>query len=395
MNGIWWLLKGILFRFDPERAHVVTMGLFAALLRLPGVAALTRWLMRVDDPRLRTRVVGLDFENPVGLAAGFDKNAEWFDALHALGFGFVEVGTLTAHAQPGNPTPRIFRLPADRALINRLGFNNRGSEAAAASLRGRPIGPVLGINIGKSKITPNESATEDYLTSFERLFPYAAYLTVNVSSPNTQGLRDLQAMDPLRELLRALLDKNEALAAARGESRRPVFVKIAPDLTPQEAVDVVELAVELGLDGIIATNTTIGREGLVSEPALVEAAGAGGLSGAPLRDRALAVLRRVRAALLVAPADVERTNCPPALQNFAPIPQHLLPFPSLLLGSDNDAAASAARASELARDWGSEAMVLSGVGHINVASGHQRWEQGFAYLYRLQSLIERHARRTA
>jgi dihydroorotate dehydrogenase len=247
-----------------------------------------RRLYRVRAPQLETSVAGVDFESPVGLAAGFDKNALWFNALSSLGFGFVEVGTLTGHAQSGNPKPRVFRLPKDSALINRLGFNNRGSEAAAAALDGAEIEPTLGINIGKSKITPNEEAISDYLLSLERLYDYADYFAINVSSPNTQGLRDLQAADPLRKLLGGLIERNKELAAERGSEKKPVFVKIAPDMDAAARDEIVDLAIELGLDGIIATNTTIERDPLTTDADRVEAIGNGGLSGKPLTDRSRA-----------------------------------------------------------------------------------------------------------
>lgn len=288
MKLIWSLIRPLLFIMDAERAHHVAMGLFAVAMRVPGVGALVRSLLRVEDPRLAVEVAGVELPSPVCLGAGFDKNARWFNALHALGFGCIEVGTLTAHAQDGNPRPRIFRLPPDAALINRMGFNNRGSAAAAASLRGADIAPVLGINIGKSKITPNEDALSDYAASFERLFPYAAYVTVNVSSPNTAGLRDLQEIASLRTLLGGLLDRNNELAEAAGRARLPVFVKIAPDMSEEQAAEIVELAVEVGLHGIVATNTTVAREPLSTDPERVEAIGAGGLSGRPLTERSRA-----------------------------------------------------------------------------------------------------------
>lgn len=286
MEFVWTgLLRPLLFRIDPERAHERTMGMFAFLMSLPLVRPIMRRLYRVRASQLETSVAGLNFESPVGLAAGFDKNALWFNGLSSLGFGFVEVGTLTAHAQSGNPKPRIFRLPQDSALINRLGFNNRGSEAAAAALAGQEIEPTLGINIGKSKITPNEDALSDYLLSLDRLYDYADYITINVSSPNTQGLRDLQAADPLRKLLAGVIERNDELATSRGTQKKPVFVKIAPDMTEFARADVVDLAIELGLDGIIATNTTIEREPLTTDEGRITEIGNGGLSGKPLTER--------------------------------------------------------------------------------------------------------------
>ncbi len=286
MQFLWTaLIRPLLFRLDPESAHERTMGMFAFMMSLPLVRPIMRALYRVRAPQLETSVAGVDFDSPVGLAAGFDKNALWFNGLSSLGFGFVEVGTLTGHAQSGNPKPRIFRLPKDSALINRMGFNNRGSEAAAAALHGADIEPTLGINIGKSKITPNEEALGDYLLSLERLYDYADYIAINVSSPNTQGLRDLQAADPLRKLLGGLIDRNKELAAERSAEAKPVFVKIAPDMDDSARNEVVDLAIELGLDGIIATNTTIERAPLTTDGQRVEQIGNGGLSGKPLTSR--------------------------------------------------------------------------------------------------------------
>jgi len=245
-----------------------------------------RRALRVDDPALVTHALGATFPTPVGLAAGFDKEGAGHRELAALGFGFVEVGTVTPQPQPGNPRPRLFRLPADRALVNRLGFNSGGVDAVRTRLREHPPdGVVLGVNVGKSKTTPEERAAEDYATAARALGPLAAYVAVNVSSPNTPGLRDLQAVAQLRPLL-------EAVKAA---TDRPVLVKIAPDLSDEDVDAVADLALDLGLAGIIATNTTIAREGLRTPQGEVEAAGAGGLSGAPLAPRSLAVLRRLHA----------------------------------------------------------------------------------------------------
>jgi dihydroorotate dehydrogenase len=238
------------------------------------------------------RALGLEFPGPLGLAAGFDKDARGTRGLAALGFGFVEVGTVTARAQPGNDRPRMFRLTADRALVNRMGFNNEGAAAAAARLRGRPRTPVVGVNIGKTKVVPEQDAAADYAASARTVAGVADYVVVNVSSPNTPGLRDLQATDRLRPVLVAVREALDLSAAGR---RVPLLVKIAPDLADADVDAVADLALELGLDGIIATNTTISREGLASPAAEVAAAGAGGLSGAPLGDRALAVLARLHA----------------------------------------------------------------------------------------------------
>jgi dihydroorotate dehydrogenase len=286
--------RGVLRHVPAEAAHAAGFRLIRAAGAVPGAAwVLRRWL-GPRDPVLRVRALGLDLPGPLGLAAGFDKDARGADALGALGFAFVEVGTVTARPQPGNPRPRMYRLAADRALINRMGFNNEGSAAVANRLAARkPVfrAPV-GVNIGKTKLTPEAEAADDYVASTERLAPYADYLVVNVSSPNTPGLRNLQAVEHLRPLLTAV---REAADRAAGGRRVPLLVKIAPDLADEDVDAVADLAVELGLDGIIATNTTIAREGLglASRPALVKETG--GLSGAPLKGRSLEVLRRLYA----------------------------------------------------------------------------------------------------
>jgi dihydroorotate dehydrogenase len=282
---MWPLIRPLLFALDAERAHRLSMRLFCGAMRRGPLRRLTARLFRCDDPRLRVRRFGIDFPSPVGLAAGFDKDAEYFDTLSALGFGFIEVGTLTAQPQPGNPRPRLFRLAADRALVNRMGFNNKGSAAAALALARRRIEPVLGVNIGKSKVVPNDEAAGDYLASFERLFPFGRYFVVNVSSPNTPGLRELQERGPLTALLRALTDRNRELAVQHGVEPRPVLLKIAPDLNEHQVAAIVEMTREVPIAGLVATNTTVSRDGLGTPSARVAAVGAGGLSGAPLTER--------------------------------------------------------------------------------------------------------------
>lgn len=283
------LFRLVLARIDPESAHHLGM----IVIRMLGVPPL-RWLALAATrpaPTLRQRALGLDFATPFGVAAGFDKDAKGVRGLFALGFGAVEVGTVTAVPQPGNPRPRLFRLIPDRAVINRMGFNNAGAEAIAdrlRRLRRRRLPGVVGVNIGKSRIVDVADATADYVRSARLLAPLADYLVVNVSSPNTPGLRGLQAVETLRPLLAAVAD------AAGGT---PLLVKIAPDLPDDEVEAVAQLAVELGLAGLIATNTTLSREGLRTDPAVVTAAGDGGLSGAPLKQRSLEVLRIVRAAV--------------------------------------------------------------------------------------------------
>jgi dihydroorotate dehydrogenase len=295
------LFRVVLRRVPAETAHRAGFWLIGVLAGAPGVAGLLRRWLGPRDPVLRVRALGLEFPGPLGLAAGFDKDARATRGLGALGFGFVEVGTVTARAQPGNPRPRLFRLTADRALVNRMGFNNEGAAAAAARLRRRRRlggsggfgpGPVVGVNIGKTRVVPEAEAAADYAASARAVADVADYVVVNVSSPNTPGLRDLQAADRLRPVLVAV---RAALDATVTSGRRvPLLVKIAPDLTDQDVDAVADLAVELGLDGIIATNTTTSRAGLASSPSEVAAAGAGGLSGPPLRGPALAVLRRLR-----------------------------------------------------------------------------------------------------
>ena len=281
-------------RLDPEKAHHLAFFWIRLAASVPGLRSLVASVLAPRDPALRVKALGMDLPGPFGLAAGFDKNAVGIDGLAMLGFDYVEIGTVTAEPQPGNPAPRLFRLIEDRALVNRMGFNNEGSAAVAARLAARPRGSrtVVGVNIGKTKVVPEAEAVADYVTSTERLARHADYFVVNVSSPNTPGLRNLQAVDQLRPLLTAV---RETLDAQVADGHVPLLVKIAPDLADADIDEVADLALELGLDGIIATNTTIGREGLRTDPAKVEAAGLGGLSGAPLRARSLEVLRRLHA----------------------------------------------------------------------------------------------------
>jgi dihydroorotate dehydrogenase len=285
-----FLFRHLLSKLDPENAHHLAFTVIEAVPRL-GLGRIAARLTRPERD-ISVTTLGLRFPTPFGVAAGFDKDAKGILGLGALGFGHVEVGTITSRAQPGNPRPRLFRLIADRAVVNRMGFNNHG--AAAASLRLARVRstehprPVIGVNIGKSRVVDVDDAVGDYLESTRALAPMADYLVVNVSSPNTPGLRGLQELDRLRPLL----------SAVKGEAgSTPLLVKIAPDLTDDEVLEIAGLVVELGLDGIIATNTTISRAGLRTDPAIVEAAGAGGLSGAPLAARSLAVLRLIRSAV--------------------------------------------------------------------------------------------------
>lgn len=287
------LFSSVLRHLDAETIHRVSFGALRCAAAVPGAVSAAERFLGPREPELTVHAFGREFPGPLGLAAGFDKNAEDPRALGALGFGFVEIGTVTAQPQPGNPRPRLARLVADRAIVNRMGFNNEGSALVAERLhrrRGGP-GPVLGVNIGKTKVTPEDEAEGDYAVSALRLAPYADYMVVNVSSPNTPGLRSLQSVERLRPILSAV---REALAEA-GRPELPLLVKIAPDLADEDVDAVADLALELGLDGVIATNTTISREGLASSAEEVGAAGGGGLSGAPLKERSLEVLRRLRA----------------------------------------------------------------------------------------------------
>jgi len=284
----YWL---VLQRLPAEGTHKVSFALLRALVAIPGLGALVRWWYSPRDAALATHAFGKAFPSPLGLAAGFDKDAKGVRALLALGFGFVEVGTVTAEAQPGNPKPRLFRLPRDRALVNRMGFNNDGAGAAAQRLVRRPEG-VVGINIGKTKRVAEAEALADFTASAEQLAPLADYLVVNVSSPNTPGLRDLQNVEKLRPLLAAVRTACDRASPLR---KVPLLVKIAPDLADDDIDAVADLALELALDGIIATNTTISRAGLATPEAQVTALGNGGLSGAPVKARSLAVLQRLRA----------------------------------------------------------------------------------------------------
>lgn len=286
------LLKPLLFRIAPEQAHHLTVKLLQFTLAVPIVGALFKRTFRVDHPLLEREVFGLTFKNPVGLAAGFDKDGKYFRAMASLGFGFIEIGTVTPLPQEGNPQPRLFRLPADEGLINRMGFNNEGLDALVARLQqgDRPEGIVIGGNIGKNKVTPNEEATRDYERAFEALFPHVDYFVVNVSSPNTPNLRDLQDKAPLTALLTRLQELNRAKA-----SPKPILLKIAPDLTDTQLDDIIEIVDVTQIAGLIATNTTISREGLQTPTATVEAIGAGGLSGAPVRARSTEVLRYLKA----------------------------------------------------------------------------------------------------
>ncbi len=282
MSAYKSIVRKILFNFDPEAVHHFTFRMIKLMFRLPGVPGIVRKQFSFEHPSLEREVFGLKFRNPVGLAAGFDKNALLYDEFAGYGFGFVEVGTVTPRPQPGNPKKRLFRLKQDEAIINRMGFNNDGVEQIAARLRKRRTDVIIGGNIGKNKVTPNENATEDYLICFEKLFEVVDYFVVNVSSPNTPNLRALQDKEPLTRLLTALQERNS------GKPRsKPILLKIAPDLSDEQLLDIIDIVRDTGIAGVIATNTTISREGLTSE----SKDETGGLSGKPLRERSTEVIR--------------------------------------------------------------------------------------------------------
>ncbi len=272
-------------KFDPEKIHYFSTGALQFLYNLPFGKHLLKFLFDVKSTKLETTVFGLKFKNPVGLAAGFDKNAKWIDPLSCLGFGFIEIGTLTPKAQSGNDKPRLFRLMEDEAIVNRMGFNNEGTTTAVELLKKRKSGVIVGGNIGKNKITPNEEALNDYLIAFNDLYPYVDYFVVNVSSPNTPGLRELQEKEPLSKLLLAIKAENE-----KKEKAKPILLKIAPDLTESQLDDIIDITVSTKIDGLIATNTTIDRRNLKSSNKEIEKIGAGGLSGRPLKNRSTEVI---------------------------------------------------------------------------------------------------------
>ncbi|MGC4038203.1 MAG: quinone-dependent dihydroorotate dehydrogenase [Chitinophagaceae bacterium] len=295
------LLRNILFLFPTEWVHYFSMNTLKVFCKLPPLRKIIAWCFNANDHRLEKKYFGLHFKNPVGLGAGFDKNARYLRELETLGFGFVEIGTVTPLPQAGNDKPRLFRLPKDKALINRMGFNNDGVKVIAERLREWSIVNrqsdsnsqltlhtshlIIGGNIGKNKITPNEDAWKDYEICFKELHPYVDYFVVNVSSPNTPGLRELQEKESLRKILMHLQMINNGKAHSK-----PILLKIAPDLTWEQVDDVIDLALEIKLDGLVATNTTIDRSKLVTDEQHVTTIGAGGLSGAPVRERSTEVL---------------------------------------------------------------------------------------------------------
>lgn len=287
---MYHLLKSLLFRMPAEKAHHFTTSALKAVFKIPFVKMAFRSVYRYEHPALERKLFGLTFKNPVGLAAGFDKNGEFVEEFAAMGFGFIEIGTVTPLAQPGNPQSRLFRLEKDQALINRMGFNNKGMVAVKNNLTKRPRSLIVGGNIGKNKVTPNENAKEDYLKCFDTLYPVVDYFVINVSSPNTPGLRKLQEKGPLESLIRELHHANR-----KKTQQKPILLKIAPDLTESQLDDIIEIANNTGLSGIIATNTTIDRGDLQETPESLSTIGDGGLSGAPLAKKSTEVIQYLRA----------------------------------------------------------------------------------------------------
>lgn len=286
------LIRPILFLFDPEKIHHFTFALLQFFGRAPLFNKFLRLAFVNDSPALEKELFGIKFKNPVGLAAGLDKDARLIDELACLGFGFIEIGTLTPKPQAGNDKPRLFRLPQDRALINRMGFNNAGVLSAVERLKKRKSKIIVGGNIGKNKITPNENAVDDYNYCFEALYPYVDYFVVNVSSPNTPGLRELQEKEPLKNLMLHVKD-----LSSRKEKPKPILLKIAPDLTTSQLDDIIEILITTKTDGVIATNTTISRENLSTDNQIVSRIGNGGLSGRPLTKKSTEVISYLRSKL--------------------------------------------------------------------------------------------------
>jgi dihydroorotate dehydrogenase len=286
------LIRPILFFFDPEKIHHFTFSFLKFFGSIPLIKNLLRSSYSLDDSRLERELFGIKFKNPIGLAAGFDKDAKLIDELACLGFGFIEIGTLTPKPQAGNDKPRLFRLPEDQALINRMGFNNEGVLAAVNRLQKRKSNVIVGGNIGKNKVTPNEKAADDYNYCFEALYPHVDYFVVNVSSPNTPGLRELQEKEPLKNLMLHVKQLSR-----QKEKAKPVLLKIAPDLTSTQLDDIIEILISTKTDGVIATNTTISRDGLATSSDTVLSMGNGGLSGKPLSKRSTEVIAYLRSKL--------------------------------------------------------------------------------------------------
>lgn len=284
-----WIIRPLLFLVDAEKIHYVVFNILKFQNKIPGLNKLLETIFKIEDVALKKELFGITFKNPVGLAAGFDKDGKAIDELSSFGFGFIEIGTLTPRPQAGNEKPRLFRLPEDQALINRMGFNNEGVNAAIHHLKESTSNVIIGGNIGKNKLTPNENAIEDYAFCFEALHNYVDYFVLNISSPNTPGLRELQDKDPLRKLL--LHIKQLSLSKP---VYKPILLKIAPDLGQTQLDDIIEILKETKIDGVVATNTTVSREGLNTRKEEVQAIGNGGVSGKPLTKRSTEVIRYLR-----------------------------------------------------------------------------------------------------
>mgnify|MGYP001238441463 FL=1 len=283
------LLKNTLFLLPAEKAHTLTMYLLKLSFKIPVIKNIILNLFKVNSKKIEKKLWGITFPNPVGLAAGFDKNANYLDELSCFGFGFIEIGTVTPLPQAGNPKPRLFRLISDEAIINRMGFNNEGVKSVVKQLKNRPKNLIIGGNIGKNKNTPNEKASADYITCFDELFDYVDYFVINVSSPNTPNLRELQDKKPLTALIKAVQERNKLK-----KKSKPLLLKIAPDLSDDQLIDILNICDDTQLDGLIATNTTLSRNLLKEQPESIKKMGAGGLSGLPLADRSTEVIKFLR-----------------------------------------------------------------------------------------------------
>ena len=286
---MYTLIKKTLFLLSAEKAHSLTMNILKLSFKIPGIKNIMLYLFKVNSKKIEKKLWGITFPNPVGLAAGFDKNANYLDELSCFGFGFIEIGTVTPLPQEGNPKPRLFRLIADEGIINRMGFNNKGVKSVIKKLKNRPKNLVIGGNIGKNKNTPNEKAAADYIACFEELFDYVDYFVINVSSPNTPNLRELQDKKPLTALIKAVQERNKLK-----KTPKPLLLKIAPDLSDDQLIDILKICDDTQLDGLIATNTTLSRDALKEPPESIKKIGLGGLSGLPLADRSTEVIKFLR-----------------------------------------------------------------------------------------------------
>ena len=286
---MYTLIKKTLFLLSAEKAHSLTMNILKLSFKIPGIKNIMLYLFKVNSKKIEKKLWGITFPNPVGLAAGFDKNANYLDELSCFGFGFIEIGTVTPLPQEGNPKPRLFRLIADEGIINRMGFNNKGVKSVIKKLKNRPKNLIIGGNIGKNKNTPNEKAAADYIACFEELFDYVDYFVINVSSPNTPNLRELQDKKPLTALIKAVQERNKLK-----KTPKPLLLKIAPDLSDDQLIDILKICDDTQLDGLIATNTTLSRDALKEPPESIKKIGLGGLSGLPLADRSTEVIKFLR-----------------------------------------------------------------------------------------------------